>query len=474
MSDDTGAFDHLASALLAMHHFNERNPVVVSELATDPVLQNCSSSFPIDRTSVTDTRGRVIFSAQAIYERIREGNDVCALVGSVCDGVALELSSQASGLDVPLVLHASRDSRLTSPRFYPHTTRSCMNRFFEAEVIYRHLQEIGRNNFVGMIYIIQEVGTQIQETLATEFSDAAVSHFVSAQYSPPFVGTEPGSAYAAMKAVKDAGYRTIVLTVTTDEHLHHVANAAQALGTNNGDYYYVITGLLTNEVLRVSANQSANITKLLHGAAVLTDLDGFQHHAAMEQQQQQPDPFLTAWQQQGPDFVRQVQRFNPIRPGRPGYVNATDTYFQENTPAHLSSFMYDAVMTVGIGHCRLQAKQQRQQQQRRQRRQDRRRTLQQETNTPKGGGGGIKGQRPSTPKANQQQQQQQNHRRAKKDFQSLITNDLLVSMMEAEFHGASGQVAYNEGFRPTNRIRGTITYGRYNFRTRDNGDGTRR
>lgn len=467
MDDDTGAFDHLAAALMAIEDFNDRNPRIVSELGTNPIYQNCTTFFPTnpEELVVTDTKGAVVVSVQAVYDRVRNGKGVCALVGTQCDPVAVEVSSQASGLEVPLMMHGTRDNRLSSPRFYPFTTRTCMNRFYEAEVIYGHLDVIGRNNFISSVSNIQEFGSQLQETLSTEFDDAEVSHYELLEYSPPFTGTDPGSVYAAMKAMKESGFRTVIITVANDEHLKFIADAAEALGVNNGDYYYILTGLLSTKNALLAASQDANVTKILHGSAVYTDLDGFAYHPALGIE----DPFLKAWKEQNASFVQRLQSVNPVAPGTTGFVNATATYFQDNYPAELSSYMYDAIMSVGMGRCLLEEK-------------DRakqaataasNRALQsnQVGRSSSKPTRGVKGRKNGSPPLVDATRSLQ--KKKKKSFQGSITDDFMNAIIETKFVGATGRVEYNEGngFRPTNRIREKMLYGRFNFRLQKDANG---
>ena len=64
------------------------------------------------------------------------------------------------------------------------------------------------------------------------------------------------------------------------------------------------------------------------------------------------DPFRSAILSQDVNFARRVNSMNPISKGESGYVWAQPDFFM--SPSHLEygqSFMYDAVMSVGIGAC---------------------------------------------------------------------------------------------------------------------------
>ena len=86
--------------------------------------------------------------------------------------------------------------------------------------------------------------------------------------------------------------------------------------------------------------------KFLRGMAAVRVLDGFSWNES--------DSFLSSWRSVDSSFVRRVNELNPVQVGQPGYFRAGDEYFRdpENVPAPHSSFMYDAVMAVGMGACR--------------------------------------------------------------------------------------------------------------------------
>jgi len=213
-----------------------------------------------------------------------------------------------------------------------------------ATVMVDYLLHKGRTDFVSLLYTVTEVNVQRRETLALALDAAGMTW---ASYSFFFDDGVPQpqnedfgqlrTAIAALKRVKDSGYRTIVVFLEDSlKEFPALADAAEELGMNNGDYFWVWFGLF-EPVFIYSDN--ANITKLIAGSPLLLPLsDGGER-------------FTAAWKSQGSDFVDRVKAFNPIPEGAEGYVNMADDYFEKTRPEFGSDFLFDAVMSIGIGAC---------------------------------------------------------------------------------------------------------------------------
>jgi hypothetical protein len=60
---------------------------------------------------------------------------------------------------------------------------------------------------------------------------------------------------------------------------------------------------------------------------------------------------MQAWHSLTPDFIDLVNQANPIQPGDMGYAYADENFFQDNKPDFGAGFIYDTVMSIGIGAC---------------------------------------------------------------------------------------------------------------------------
>jgi 7 transmembrane sweet-taste receptor of 3 GCPR len=145
-----------------------------------------------------------------------------------------------------------------------------------------------------------------------------------------------------MKAVKQSGYRTIVMSMETPVlELPLVAAAAVDAGLTNGDYFWLFFG---DYDVSQWFSTDENVRALQRGSQWISPLDPFLVDS-------KSDPFLNAWKKQGQQAAVDVIFANPLGPGQPGYFLTDENYYQENIPEFGSSFIYDSVMSTGIGAC---------------------------------------------------------------------------------------------------------------------------
>jgi hypothetical protein len=132
------------------------------------------------------------------------------------------------------------------------------------------------------------------------------------------------TAFAAVKKIKESGFRTIVVAMEFAlAELQPLADAAEELGMNNGDYFWV---WFDNFELSEELLKNSNVTKLINGSAWLLPLS-----PALLDPEGKSDPFARAWRTQGKEAVNRLNAFNPIKPGETGFFFANDDWFQINT-----------------------------------------------------------------------------------------------------------------------------------------------
>lgn len=100
----------MATALIAMNHFNERNPTIVPQLSE--YTQNCSYKFDTT-TQDSGGGGSYIIDSQLVGGHQTVGTEIlkklvqtkrpCAIVGPYTDDAARAVSNLAWSIGVPLV-----------------------------------------------------------------------------------------------------------------------------------------------------------------------------------------------------------------------------------------------------------------------------------------------------------------------------------------------------------------------------------
>jgi hypothetical protein len=150
-----------------------------------------------------------------------------------------------------------------------------------------------------------------------------------------------------VQKMKEDGYRTIVLFLHDPlSEILLLADAAEEFEMNRGEHLWIFVGYFDGSFThRASEPQFANVTKLLSGAAFVMEAENSLLDPA-------GDRFLSSWLQQDATFVERVNSFNPIDEGEPGYFHAEENFFQTHVlPEFGAGFLYDAIMSIGIGAC---------------------------------------------------------------------------------------------------------------------------
>lgn len=218
--------------------------------------------------------------------------------------------------------------------------------------------------------------------------------------------------------------------------LETVANAAAQHGLIGPNYVWSFNGMFSVRELVdavTTLRHNTNVTNLILGSAVLRPLDGFQINP-------QGDAFLGAWRAQNATSLFSsvnVSSVDGTFMTTAAIEDPEDDYFQTTMPEPSSSFMYDAVMALGLSKCDVQRKVASRKQR------------------------VLKGQRTSK-EPRKQRNLQQKHKKV-----SIASRNAHVDAVhDLEFTGATGDVTFRDsGSHPGNRERDTLTFGVYNIQT---------
>jgi hypothetical protein len=328
-------FMQMSAALLAMEIFNARNASVVPELG-DPVFQECAIQMDLENSLVFNTQSK---GHQASQRFSAQPKPPCAMVGPYNDVPAEELSVLATSLKIPLTVNRAFNLRVvsdvTSPyssQLYPYMPSSVQNL-----VDYLLLRD--RTDFIATVYAFSDTGTQLSETISLFFSEYMISHEM-VSYSLPIEDSlrfDTRTARNALEKVKNLGFRTIILVLESAlGEFPLIADAAEELELNNGDYLWIMFGDEESEIFRTN---NTNINKLLNGAAFLSPLIP------------EATPITRAWIEQNGTMADKLNAFNPIEPGETGYFFAEPNFFETYFPFYGDVVMFDAVMATAMGAC---------------------------------------------------------------------------------------------------------------------------
>jgi len=327
----------MAAAVLAMEHFNNRNGSVVPELAND--FRDCNIQFDTSTSRVFNA-GFVTHLASKTLEQ--QSVRPCAVAGPYSDIPALDLSAAAQAAEFPLVAYRAHNTRVVSDLFSPFSQQVFPDMRSSSDVMTKYLLHRERN-YISLLYALTDTGSQRHETLSVSWDDAGIQWNAFPYFSPGLSEgdtDEVRNIRAQLEKVKSRGYRTIVVALENPFfEIPLIAEAANALEMNNGDYFWLWFDIFELSFLE---SEDAMIRSLLKGSAYVLPLESVQAYSG---------PFQESWSSQESDFVDSVNAANPIRSGEPGYVFAEADFFQTVLPEYGAAFMYDAVMSIGIGAC---------------------------------------------------------------------------------------------------------------------------
>lgn len=358
----------MASALLAIDHFNEKNPSVVPQLAE---LSDCP--IKIVNITVIDTGTNSHRAMKSLFQKaLIAGAEVDAIAGPYNEQPALELSTLATGMEAPMVAFRGLDHNLVLPDKHPFYSQVNPDVYGEIEFLAEFLRHTNRTDYIAILYTNEDSMLQRTEMLQIVLKEKLNCDQVKA-YSYLSIGKTPEGEergiHEAVKMIAQTGYRTVVLLTTTpDLDIPTVGAAALEYGLDQGKHFWIIPGGLdpTGTPGRDSALSTYGRQPeggFLRGAAYLYIFEGFNINPE--------DPFARAMERQNASFVQRLRDLNPIanysgkvfcNPNNVAkedssivsmqWCEPTDDFFQ--TRPHLServSFAYDATMAIGIGAC---------------------------------------------------------------------------------------------------------------------------
>ena len=384
-------FSQLVSAMMAIDHFNERNPVIVDELNSTSaargninnknnytwgdIMQDCNLQIDYDSLILMDTGTIENRGMGTIMGNLRKHPH--AIAGPYNDIPALELSVIASSLHIPMVAHRGLDHNLLRPKMHPFLTQVNPDLVAEMQFLTDYLRHVGRLDYIAVLHSANtDSSLQRLEAFRTiAHHDSNITHIQSFGYTsagtPRDSITSVRSISLAMEQIKATGYRSIVwLSPFLDNDSIEVGKAATKQGLDQGDHFWVFQGgsevsvpsTLTPEAL------SLDIFRYLRGGAYLTTFEWFESRHF-------DNNFLTAWKQLDASFAKRVRDILPFTVeeidsgGWYDFLdkepnNATagqfekfppDDFFSNPTdatlPAYGSIYMYDAVMSIALGAC---------------------------------------------------------------------------------------------------------------------------
>ena len=342
-------FSQMAAAVLAVDHFNARDTSVVPELSE---ISNCRISFDVTKSMFFDTQSTTHEGHLSFAAYTNEFGPPCAIAGPFNEIPAMGLSADATAYQIPLVAHRSFNYRLGNPRYNPFASTVYPDLLSSSGSLTEFLFSKGRTDFVAIFYALTEIGLQRNEGVTLRFDSSNIRYKLYPFFPPTLANVEYAERliHTEVRKMREDGYRTIVVALEDPvSEIPLLADAAEEFEMNRGEHFWVFVGYFEESFAQQSsAPEYANVTKLLSGSAFLTAAE---NHHLLDPDHPDGDGFLSSWKRQNATFVERVNSFNPIEEGQPGYFHANESFFQDYEPKFGSGFLYDSIMSIGMGAC---------------------------------------------------------------------------------------------------------------------------
>ena len=356
------AWMHAAAMLMAVDHFNERNPILIPELVD---YHDCGG-FKFVNVSMVDTGTSSHYALKSMLQAALKngGRPPDAIVGPYNEIPTLELSVLATGMETPLVALRGFDRNLILPEKHPFYTQVNPDLNGEMEFAGDYLMFRGRTNYIAILHssddsVLQRVET-LQRILKQHFGIEQIKAFGYQSVGKTYGGEDRGIREAVRK-ISQTGFRTI-LFITSTPHLDtpEIGQAAHDFELDQGGHFWVLAGGLEASAVDKEAilekYQYSHIGDFLRGATYLYLMDT--HLFTWN------NTFDQTFFGQNATFVQRLRELNPVPnffvenfydvnfTGREDEVFPPDDIFQQFTyPLDYITFGYDAVMAIGIGAC---------------------------------------------------------------------------------------------------------------------------
>ena len=393
---------------MAMQHFNARDASVVPSLDNNSaLLQNCPVRFNVTDSLVYDSGLSPLLVASDLIATSNE--PICAVLGPMDPDSSAYTSLWTANLDVPQLSYTNPDPEVLQSS--STTLGMSLSYMDHALAIVEYLQHpivhhaAERDAKFENIRSLDEEGVSKHGVprdylvvlhspryggLARQVARVAPTHQLhvhTVEYvdqAPPNVTLDQHRDALLRNQLWGPGYHTFLLAMDRPGQVVDEAERLDRLGllARENLYMFYSTELRADNLMTLFPQvlPGSATDRLLSGAAVLTDMDGFMvpsREVLSEGSDDENDedaeplvqyfdgagpflstvnetdanPFLKSWFAQDASVVDQLNQNNPLNASAAEYFVAPPNYFQTHLPAPYSSYVYDAVIATGLGKC---------------------------------------------------------------------------------------------------------------------------
>ena len=233
----------LSTAVMAIEHFNQRDTSIVPELEN---IQDCPIQIDYDKLILLDTE---TLESNALKKILSEKYDYVpnVIVGPYNEIPALELSVMASSLRIPMISHRAMDHNFLLPNKHPMVTQVNPDLYAEVEFLGDYLVHTERKDYIAVLYAANS-DSAIQRLEAFRGVATKKWGIQNIRAFGYYSKAMPLSSEAEVPTIEEAfqklaatGYRTVVwITSYIDDDMVPVGMEASKHGLDTGNHLWVL------------------------------------------------------------------------------------------------------------------------------------------------------------------------------------------------------------------------------------------
>ncbi len=342
-------FGGSAGAILAIHHWNNGNGVVVKKI--EGINNTCPIRFT---TEVFDTMKSPISSVKSFTELItRKPSDTtkpqpCGIMGSIYSMVSVKLALITGVYDLMQISPGASSESLENTNQYPLFSRTHPSDGGAAELLPQYLHEVMNVTKFAIVYIADDdYGTDYYEVV----QDYANKHNMTLlpiplQITLPVKKPEQ-EVKEKLRILKESQMNYVVGVFFRDSY-ELIMEAAVDIGVVGPGKFWLFFGGLVSYLYdsTVIFKKGSKLAKATYGNAVITDGGGAVGIPEYE-------AFVNEWKDLGynPEKLNYVNSKQPPPPEGTDFSFNRSKEFFDLPPNHISIYSYEAIIGMGLSAC---------------------------------------------------------------------------------------------------------------------------
>jgi hypothetical protein len=339
----TKIYKELAATLLAMHHFNNGNGIVVKEV--EGIQERCPIRFTAEFHDSQYTPNIVVQSITTILASRDPTNPQeilpCAVVGARTSSSTGPAAIISGVYDLPQMSYTATSPELNDQFKYPLFQRIVPADDAAAKAAVRFLTDISQSTHVAVLYINDPFGIGYNKAFQKETSEAKVT----TQSFPLAFPPDPADIKIQLQKVKETGIRHVFLVIFSS-YIEMVMSEAFRIGITGNGYFWLL-GISTSFFENANLVEGSDLAKAIQGMGVLPEFGAKPNSAGY-------DRFVDVWNQLGDGDIEYFNSKVPTIGGVDDCFAAGTGFFSEkfkDSPGSTAHFAYDTIMALGLGAC---------------------------------------------------------------------------------------------------------------------------